>query len=192
MELDVKYKLVGEVDSSITDKIAEAFVEDDWYLYDYRRPMFDSARESGMYNSIMIRHSSEYSNDTIRNMPLYDKYYPLIEPILEELKKYYDYEEYVAFFARLQPEAFVTPHGDGGPFLQHIHRLHVPITTNDKSKYVIEEETMHWEIGKMYEFDNMRMHEAYNHGDTDRVHLIINLYPVGTLQMLKEINEKSI
>jgi hypothetical protein len=188
MELDVKYKYIGELNSTIIDNIANAFVEDDWYVYDYRRKMFDSARESGLYNSLMIRHSSEYTNETIRNMPLYDKYYPLIEPILEELKKYYDYEEYVAFFARLKPSGFVNRHGDGGPFLQHINRIHIPITTNDKSMYIIEDETMHWDAGKMYEFDNMREHEAYNHGDTDRVHLIINLYPVGTFAMLKEIN----
>lgn len=182
MKLDVKYKIIGELDSSIINNIKESLVEDDWFNYDYRRPMFVETEERGTYNSIMIRHSSEYDNNTIRNMPLYDKYYPLIEPILEKLKTYYDYEEYVALLARLQPGAIVNNHSDSGDFLEYIHRIHVPIITNTNSKYTIENETMHWATGKMYEFDNMRLHGAINEGSEDRVHLIINLYPTGTLK----------
>jgi hypothetical protein len=185
MKLDVNVKTVGKIDTSILKKIEEAFVEEDWFVYDYRRPMFSETEENGTYNSIMIRHSSEYKNESIRNMPLYDKYHPLIEPVLTELKKYYNYEDYVAFFARLQPGAGVGLHNDDGEFLDCIHRVHVPITTNEKSIYVVDNEEFHWKVGTMYEFDNMRIHGAHNHGGTGRVHLIVNLYPTGTLKNIQ-------
>lgn len=143
MKLPYKYKKITTIDESIVDAINNAIIEKDWYEYDYRKPMFPI--EDDFYNSIVIRHSSEYSNDTIRNMPLYDKYFPLIEPVLEKLKEYYDYIDYVAFLARLQPGGILNYHADSGPFLETIHRLHLPIKTNKDALYYVEDEWTHWE-----------------------------------------------
>ncbi len=176
MRLPYKYREITIIDEEVVDKINDVIIEGDWYAYDYRKPMFPSPKED-LYNSILIRHSSEYKIETIKNMPLFEKYYVLIQPVLDKLKEFYDYVDYVAFLTRLKPGGILNYHADRGEFLETIHRLHLPIKTNEKALYFVEDEWIHWKKGSVYEFDNQRIHNIKNDGDSDRIHLIINLYP---------------
>jgi hypothetical protein len=182
MKLDIPYKKVSEISINILDNIIANFVEEDWHVDDYRR----NAGNMENTNSIDVIHtkkcvnSDPNSNDAIRSIQkgiLYDKYYPLIEPILDHLKTVYIYRQYAAFFARLEPHAIIGTHRDGNkPFLASCHRVHVPIITNPEVKYTIEGVEYYWEKGSIYEFDNMRPHGVINRSNDYRVHLVINLY----------------
>jgi aspartyl/asparaginyl beta-hydroxylase (cupin superfamily) len=182
MKLDVPYKIISEISTDILDNIIKNFTEEDWYINDYRR-LVGTMKNT---NSIGIKHtekcvnSDPYSNDAIRSIKedvLYDKYYSLIEPILEHLKTTHVYRQYAAFFARLEPHSCVGAHKDGNkPFLALCNRIHVPIITNPAVKYIIEGVEYYWERGKIYEFDNMREHAVVNRSNEYRVHLVINLY----------------
>ena len=173
MKLDVPYKVVGEIDKQLTDSFLNKLVENDWYVYDYRQPM------GGMKdcNSIPLRHSSEYTSATIRNMPLYEKFEKELQDVLDYLKTFYEFEEYVAFMARLQPNGVIDPHPDSGEFLEQIHRIHVPLQSNSACVYTVENIALNMKVGTVYEIDNMRVHGVYNKGDEYRIHLVINLYP---------------
>lgn len=173
MKLEVPYKVVGKIDTKLTDAFINKLVKDDWYVYDYRQPM------NGMKdcNSIPLRHSSEYTSSTIRNMPLFEKFEKELQDVLDYLKTFYKFEEYVAFMARLQPGGVIDPHHDSGEFLEQIHRVHVPLQTNSKCVYTVEDIEVNMEVGNVYEIDNMRVHGVYNRGDDYRIHLVINLYP---------------
>lgn len=176
MKLEVPYIEVCDIDESIIDAINNAITEEDWFVFDYRQQMGNMQE----CNSIVIRHSTEYDVATMREMPLFDKYYPLIEPILNKFKDIYTFNEYSAFLSRLAPQGIIGEHRDGSGSkhfsLDKCHRIHAPIKTNSDVFYSIDGVDYNWVKGKIYEFDNMRIHGVKNQGDEERIHLVINLY----------------
>jgi hypothetical protein len=176
MRLAVPYeKISADLPSAMISNVISLITESDWYEYDYRKPMF-SLSQTTSYDSIMIRHSSEYNTATIRNMPAHDKYAPALAPILDFIKQFYQFSEYVAFLARLGAGGTIALHEDGGEFLERVHRLHIPIKTNDKCFYLVDEERVQMATGTLYEIDNQRRHGVVNEGAEDRIHLIVNVY----------------
>lgn len=180
MKMDVPCKLISNIPESVINNIENAFTEEDWFVKDYRGALDNmvSVNSLPVYHSeICYKNMSDNSViRSIKKMPLYDKYYPLIEPILEQLKQHYEYRQYAAFFARLAPNSSVGEHADHGNFLSLCHRIHVPIITNDKVFYKIDGQMFSWKRGEVYEFDNMRRHTSINKSEEYRVHLVINLY----------------
>jgi hypothetical protein len=172
MKLDVPYKVVGSVDVSLTNALLHKIEDADWLSYDYRKTMgFTDC------NSILLRHSSEYKTETIRDMPLLDKFKEELNAILECLKNFYNFDEHAAFLAKLEPYGKIHMHQDGGEFLEQIHRIHIPIKTNPNCFYIVENVSVNMQIGNIYEIDNMRVHGVENKCDDYRVHLVVNLYP---------------
>jgi hypothetical protein len=186
MKLTVPQKIVGDIPLTIIDNILKEVSEYDWHVADWRR----SVPTMGDTYSIPIMHSSKClggkeNYDAINDIhpqTQYEKFSPLITPVLEELKKYYKFEKYAAFIASLKPYGVIGMHQDAGYFLTKCHRVHVPLLTNEKVSYVIEGNEYLWEKGKIYEFDNTRIHGVINRSDQPRIHLVINLYPQELLQ----------
>jgi hypothetical protein len=180
MKLDTQCKLVTVIPENVISKIESSFTEEDWNGLDYRKHLANMKD----VNSLPIMHNElcfvpSKRNDIIKGihkMPLYDKYFPLIEPILLELKNHYNYRQYSAFFARLDAGAQIGEHADQGNFLTLCHRIHVPIVTADQVFYKIDGKYFNWKRGEVWEFDNMRRHTSINKSNIKRIHLIINLY----------------
>lgn len=180
MELRVDQKVVCDVPFEIIDNILNIIDEEDWFVDSYR----DRAANMEGTNSIPIFHTplcvtGKYDDEAILDIskrPLYEKYFPVVEPVLNLLKKHYKFKQYAVFLARCHPKASVGTHRDNGNFLTLCHRIHVPLQTNKQAMYIINGVDYHWEKGKIYEFDNTRQHGVYNGGDEHRIHLIINLY----------------
>ena len=82
------------------------------------------------------------------------------------------------------------------PYMYIIRRIHVPIQTNDKTFFrvggevsdlkeidgkatwiQIGGEVKNMKVGECWEFNNNLQHEVWNDGNTDRLHLIIDLLP---------------
>jgi hypothetical protein len=51
-------------------------------------------------------------------------------------------------------------------------RVHVPLTTNDVSRFVVGGESHHMEVGKAYLVNTEAEHSVANDGDTPRRHLM--------------------
>jgi len=173
VRLDFPYRVVGTIDPVIPAQFQALVEPEDWTEYDYRKNMVG---HSGGYESMVFRHSSEYSTSTIRDMPLMPKYRGVIASMVNALSAHYVIRDYVALAAKLGPGAKVTPHSDSGEFLESIHRIHIPVLTNEKSFYFVDEKRVQMKVGEMYEIDNQRVHWVDNGGDTDRTHVVINIY----------------
>jgi len=77
--------------------------------------------------------------------------------------------------AELPAGAVIPEHRDVGPALALVHRCHVPILTNDRVEFWIDQRLHHFHAGIAYEIDNTRPHAVANHGITPRVHLICDV-----------------
>lgn len=122
---------------------------------------------AGIYN----KTSTEITNFTFLN-----KYSKYVDPILLELKKHYEFNDYAALIGMVLPKSSIGLHTDHGVFLESCNRVHIPIITNVDCFFIVGGEQWHMAKGIIYEIDNTRMHGVVNNGLTSRIHLIINLY----------------
>ena len=74
---------------------------------------------------------------------------------------------------RLLPCCKVLPHSDGENL--YYSRYHVVLQTNDLIEFRCGQEYASMRDGEVWWFDNSVEHEVINHGDTPRIHLIVDI-----------------
>jgi Aspartyl/Asparaginyl beta-hydroxylase len=73
----------------------------------------------------------------------------------------------------------VFPHVDRGEYYRVRDRFHLVIKSTDGSWLKAGDEAVTMQEGELWWFDNKAVHEAWNQGDTNRIHLIFDLLPAG-------------
>jgi len=184
MILPVPYKVVKAQLLDVRGFVAALDMED--FYHDLIRSCMGNFQHT---LSIIFRHSLSFIAQTDGNLskvdlnnsfvdfPLMPKYKEHVEYVLSELRKHYQFKDYAMLLALLQPGKDVGLHTDSGNILETCHRVHIPLITNPKCLYTIDDVTWHMKKGVIYEIDNMRPHTVLNGGVEVRVHLIANLYP---------------
>ena len=78
--------------------------------------------------------------------------------------------------SRVIPGGYIEPHWDEEPTQLVSKRMHVVVTSNDKSEFIVNGKTWYLEPAQAFELNNMYEHAVYNGGDADRVHFMIDYY----------------
>ncbi|MEM9386586.1 MAG: aspartyl/asparaginyl beta-hydroxylase domain-containing protein [Pseudomonadota bacterium] len=86
-----------------------------------------------------------------------------------------------AMAAKLKAGTTITPHTDNHPSFRHSHRIHVPITTNRKVRFMIDGRPHRLEVGHAYEINNQKRHGVINGGEEDRITFIFDYIPGQTV-----------
>ena len=179
MKLDVPYKMMGVIPPNLILELNDLIEPQHWLINQIRNKMNNLQNTE----SIIFRYFDNYRNSNDSNykshfadQPIFDHYRDVINKILDELRNYYDFSDYMCFLAKLKPKSDVGTHKDVGGFLEECHRVHIPIKTNSKVFYVIDGVRYNWLKGNIYEFDNTRSHGVLNESKIDRIHLMFNLY----------------
>lgn len=63
-----------------------------------------------------------------------------------------------------------------------ILRLHAPVITDPRVEFLLNDQRIDMRPGELWYLDTTRDHEAWNHSDIDRVHLVIDLVNSDTLR----------
>lgn len=111
--------------------------------------------------------------------PLWDAWRGRLEPILRQAVAPYGYANGVfprVMLARMPPGGEIKPHQDTNVAARWPHKIHVPITTNDRVAFWIDGIAYHLPVGEAFEVNNMAVHAVRNDGDSDRIHLIFEYY----------------
>lgn len=82
-----------------------------------------------------------------------------------------------AMAAKLLAGKVITPHTDKHPSFHCGHRIHVPISTNPRVRFMIDGQPYQFEVGKAYEINNQKMHSVMNKGTEDRITFIFDYVP---------------
>ena len=82
-----------------------------------------------------------------------------------------------AMAAMLLPGGRINPHFDSHPSFRLSHRIHVPITTNPRVRFMIDGRPHRLEVGKVYEINNQRTHSVINTGQEGRITFIFDYLP---------------
>jgi hypothetical protein len=86
-----------------------------------------------------------------------------------------------AMAARLGPGGVIKPHTDKHPSFHEGHRIHIPITTNSRVRFMIGGRPYRFEVGKVYEINNQQQHSVMNKGAEGRINFIFDYIPPGDL-----------
>ncbi len=82
-----------------------------------------------------------------------------------------------AMVAKLLKGGRIKPHRDAHPSFHHGHRIHVPITTNPRVRFIIDGRPYRFAVGQAYELNNQLMHSVANKGADDRITFIFDYVP---------------
>jgi aspartyl/asparaginyl beta-hydroxylase (cupin superfamily) len=89
-----------------------------------------------------------------------------------------------AMAARLVAGGKITPHVDRHPSFHAGHRIHIPITTNPRVRFMIDGQPYRFQVGEAYEINNQKMHSVMNKGKQGRITFIFDYVPKDKLQVL--------
>ena len=87
-----------------------------------------------------------------------------------------------AMAAKLLAGGRISPHWDSHPSFGLGHRIHVPIVTNRRVRFMIDGRPYQLEVGQAYEINNQKTHSVMNKGDTDRINFIFDYVPPSAQQ----------
>lgn len=82
-----------------------------------------------------------------------------------------------AMAAKLLAGGRINPHFDSHASFRRSHRIHVPITTNNRVRFMIDGKPHRFKVGNAYEINNQKTHSVMNSGKDDRITFIFDYLP---------------
>ena len=82
-----------------------------------------------------------------------------------------------AMAAKLLPGSVIRPHTDRHPSFHNGHRIHIPITTNSRVRFMIDGRPYRLQVGSAYELNNQKNHSVMNKGKEGRITFIFDYVP---------------
>jgi hypothetical protein len=142
----------------------------------------------GVDSTILI--FSDHAGKLVFKFPWFEKYEPLLAPILDDLLRgYFGLEHPMRHVIRLQfacmnPRSKILKHTDRGGWVENGHRIHVPLvvpdTGDDRDVQFVMLVNGRGEVdvplveGKVFEINNNVPHHVRNDADTWRIHLLLD------------------
>lgn len=102
----------------------------------------------------------------------------LTDEIVSELESQFNGKVGKCLYISLPAGKKVYPHRDYGYYLTNVHRCHIPIITNDRVEFFLNGEIVNMITGVCYEINNFNEHGVDNKGDSDRIHLLVDIIPM--------------
>ncbi len=90
-----------------------------------------------------------------------------------------------AMAAKLLPGEVIKPHFDAHPSFAHGHRIHVPIVTNPRVRFMIDGRPYKFQVGEAYEINNQKTHSVMNKGTEARITYIFDYVPASRVDHLE-------
>jgi hypothetical protein len=139
---------------------------------------FNHRDYSGEWSSIALRSASGQATD-IASVPGQTGYLetPLLAacPYFREVIDTFQCEKETVRLLRLGAGSVVHEHRDpGASYADGFLRLHIPITSNDQTRFVIDRHDLAMQPGECWYANFGLPHSVTNAGATDRVHLVID------------------
>lgn len=83
------------------------------------------------------------------------------------------------YIAKMIPNAKIYPHYDPGKYFELHDRYHIVLQTNEGVSFSCGEkdncETIRFNVGELWVFNNKILHWASNNGNSDRIHIIMDV-----------------
>jgi tetratricopeptide (TPR) repeat protein len=129
--------------------------------------------------SVTLIEFIAHKDEEPRALPLYSEFEELVQPVVDHIADYYQDNGFVirVLLAKLLAGCNIKEHVDTGYSLLAVHRVHIPVITNNDTVFSVGGEQIRMRAGEFWEIDNSKAHAVTNSGDEDRVHMIVDWMP---------------
>jgi len=171
------YKFHGNFDvSKIADHLST--YSDEWFANGQRQVIHEVHKET---NSVFVYdHDAGWSVGDPYNVKVNNDQSDMIEllaPIVSKLESLHEGKVGKCIFIKLPAHKNVGEHTDKRDYLGAVRRHHVAITTNENVLFFVNKESKNMKVGDCWEINNSQLHSVENNGDTERIHLLIDILP---------------
>jgi hypothetical protein len=184
MDIDFPLKDLGEIDMQALSNKILSLDSEAWFDNSYRQQAYDV--HTYTQSLVMVFTTGEgWPNIEVSKQSAWDllaeEAVPLMHSVLE---KHYQPGGTIirAMAAKLVSGGTIKPHVDKHPSFHASHRIHIPITTNPRVRFMIDGKPHNFEVGKAYEINNQKRHSVMNKGKEDRITFIFDYVPPGRNQ----------
>ena len=182
MEIGVDQRCLGDVD---IDALRERILEQDavaWQEQGIRQQTYEVHKDTE--SIVMLFCDEEWPKGEIYRESGWDRLADVATPLMQQvLDEFYEPGGVVlrAMAANLKPQGRIMPHRDSLSSFHIGHRIHIPITTNAGVRYTISGKPYNFEVGKVYEINNQKLHSVMNLGAENRINFIFDYVPADKL-----------
>jgi hypothetical protein len=183
MDIDVPVRELGPVDSEALRQCVLAQDEDAWKEEKHRQQAYDVHRET---ESIVLVFTdlAQWPEISVKKEPGWDRLAEVAVPVMHDIiGRFYPAGGTIirAMAAKLLVGGKIKPHRDTHPSFHRGHRIHVPITTNSRVRFMLDGRPYQFEVGQAYEINNQKNHSVMNKGKEDRISFIFDYVPPAEL-----------
>ena len=183
MDIDTPLRELGTVDVAPLRDLILSQDEEAWHEDAYRQEVYDVHRETESI-VMVFTHGDNWPNSEIRKEPGWDRLADAAIPLMHDIiANHYSPGGTIirAMAAKLLARGKITPHVDTHPSFHAGHRIHVPITTNPRVRFMIDGRPYQFKVGEAYELNNQKMHSVANKGKEDRITFIFDYVPASNI-----------
>jgi hypothetical protein len=151
-----------------------------WYVHQVRRETVPAQAQT---NDIGLRHGLSNASTTLENSQNIVetenwRHFPHTTSLLTRFANDERGELARAMLVRLKPQGRVLPHIDHGAYYACRDRYHLVIHSPGGSEMKAGDETVLFQAGELWCFNNKTVHAAFNKSNDWRIHLIFDLRPI--------------
>ncbi|MEM8501144.1 MAG: aspartyl/asparaginyl beta-hydroxylase domain-containing protein [Pseudomonadota bacterium] len=179
MDIGVSLKELEPVDTEALREAVLSLTPESWLDQKYRQQAYDVHRYTE--SVVLIFTDGEgWPNIEVRKESGWDLLAEQAVPVMHEIiRRHYPPGGTIvrAMAAKLMAGGMIKPHTDKHPSFHYGHRIHIPITTNPRVRFMIDGRPYRLEVGKNYEINNQHKHSVTNKGEEDRITFIFDYVP---------------
>jgi quercetin dioxygenase-like cupin family protein len=179
MDITTTLRELGEIDVSALRDAILGLDDAAWADQEYRQQTYEVHRQTASV-VMLFTDGSGWPEIEVRKEPGWDALAPSAVPLMEGIiARHYPLGGTVirAMAARLVAGGVIRPHRDSHTSFHHAHRIHVPVVTNPRVRFMIDGKPHRLQVGQAYEINNQMNHSVMNRGTEDRITFIFDYMP---------------
>lgn len=178
LNIATPYRDLGEIEITPLKEALLAEKDESWLANTERQNSFEVHKQT--QSLVLVFCDGKAGELTVCKEEAWDRLADVALPVMHELiERCYTAGGTIirAMAAKLPPGGRINPHFDAHASFSHSHRVHVPITTNPRVRFMIDGKPFRPEIGKAYEINNQKTHSVVNTGTEGRITFIFDYMP---------------
>lgn len=179
MDIDSPLRELGPVDSHALRELILAQEPPAWLEDKYRQEEFE-VHHATQSIVVLFVDLERWPDVVVSKEPGWPRLAEVALPLMDDIvRRFYPPGGTVirAMAAKLLAGKVISPHTDRHPSFHCGHRIHVPITTNPRVRFMIDGQPYQLQVGEAYEINNQKTHSVMNKGDEDRITFIFDYVP---------------
>ena len=179
MNIEGLVRELGTVDSAALIQAVLAQEDAAWNEDNYRQETYEVHRQTESIVLVFV-DMDDWPKFEVRKEPGWDRLAAVAFPVMHDIigRCYPPGGTIIrAMAAKLLAGGKITPHVDSHPSFHRSHRIHVPITTNPRVRFMIDGRPHQLKVGQAYEINNQKNHSVMNKGTEDRITFIFDYMP---------------